>query len=488
MVAIGASAGGLAAFTALLKALPSSSGMAFVLIQRLEPKHESALTSQLSKATSMPVVEVSHGMAVEPNCVYVIPPNRDMTIHRGTLRLAPRSAASGYPCHSSTQQRWFLMTGSPLKRPRIGAMVAHTDITDLKLAEVAAEKSQLTIRALLDSSTQSVIAVGADEKIILVNGNTEKMFGYKREELVGQGLDALIPESLRARHSEHYKAFFGNPQTRPMGIGLNLEARRKDGTVFPVEVGLSAIETAAGKLAVAFVSDITQRRQMEQAVQAQAKEVQALAASLLRAQEDERRRVSVELHDRICQQLASLAFDMGKLVDTPLPEGAQRQLKALQARAVKASEETRHIACEMHSPILDDLGLVASMRDLCHQFSELNPDIALTFTEAVLPAALPREVGYCLYRITQECLRNIAKHAGASRVSVALTARKGALALTIADNGAGFDPNAVKGIGQLGLIGMKERLQLIKGNLSITTRPRHGTRISLKVVLPGGSL
>jgi two-component system CheB/CheR fusion protein len=95
VVAVGASAGGLAAFTELLKALPAKSGMAFVLIQHLEPKHESALTLLLSKTTSMPVVEVSDGMVVEPNCVYVIPPNKNMTIRQGTLRLAPRSDGSG---------------------------------------------------------------------------------------------------------------------------------------------------------------------------------------------------------------------------------------------------------------------------------------------------------------------------------------------------------------------------------------------------------
>ncbi len=95
MVAVGASAGGLAAFTALLKALPAKTGMAFVLIQHLEPKHESALTALLSKATGMPVVEVSDGIAVEPNHVYVIPPNKNMTIREGTLRLAPRSDTPG---------------------------------------------------------------------------------------------------------------------------------------------------------------------------------------------------------------------------------------------------------------------------------------------------------------------------------------------------------------------------------------------------------
>ena len=95
VAAIGASAGGLAAFNALLHALAPRSGMAFVLIQHLESSHESALTSLLAKATSMPVVEVSDGMPVEPDHVYVIPPNRNMTIRAGRLRLAPRSEQSG---------------------------------------------------------------------------------------------------------------------------------------------------------------------------------------------------------------------------------------------------------------------------------------------------------------------------------------------------------------------------------------------------------
>src|SRR5580658_3643649 len=94
VVAVGASAGGLAAFTALLKALPSKSGMAFVLIQHLEPKHESALTTLLSRTTGMPVAEVTDGLAVEPNHVYVIPPNRNMKIGKGMLRLGPRSPDS----------------------------------------------------------------------------------------------------------------------------------------------------------------------------------------------------------------------------------------------------------------------------------------------------------------------------------------------------------------------------------------------------------
>src|ERR1019366_10819643 len=104
------------------------------------------------------------------------------------------------------------------------------------------------------------------------------MFGYKREELIGQQFEILVPENTRGRHVEHHRGYFANMQTRPMGIGLTLEARRKDGTLFPVEIGLSAIETTAeGKLGVAFVSDITERKRLEDVAQRHAGEVQALA-------------------------------------------------------------------------------------------------------------------------------------------------------------------------------------------------------------------
>src|SRR5208282_5005484 len=152
-------------------------------------------------------------------------------------------------------------------------------------------------------------------------------------------------------------------RNRPMGGGLDLAARRKNGSTFPVDVALSGIETAEGKFAVAFVTDISERRQMEHSARLQQSEIRALAASLLTAHEEERRRVSRELHDQICQQLASLAIDIGGLVaDLPPAEDAKKRLKGLQARAAKASEETRHIAYELHPSVLDDLGLVASLR------------------------------------------------------------------------------------------------------------------------------
>lgn len=491
-------------------------------------------------------------------------------------------------------------------------LIAIEDVTERKQAQEAKERSELTIRALLESSNQAVVAVNADGRIVLIDGVTEKMFGYRREELVGQPLEILVPENARGRHAELHKAYFANPQSRPMGIGLSLEARRKDGTVFPVEIALSAVQTAEAQLGVAFVSDITQRRQIEQALRRHEREIstlldatpdliirmdrqgryayvnsktaavagipreafigktpaelglpadlvdlwtsktrgtfetgqinilefaypspggdtqweerfipefapggsvesvlvigrditerkrleqiaetsrdeiRALAANLLTAQEEERRRVSGLLHDKICQHLAALAIDMSGLAAELLPQDTQRRLRELQARVVKASEETRHIAYELHPSILDDLGVVASLRSLCKEFSDRTKDIQVKFAEVALPVSVPREVASCLYRVARESLQNIAKHANAKHVSVVLTYRNGAIELTIADDGVGFDVEAVKGHGGLGLIAMEERARLVNGKLSILAQPGHGTRIALQVPLPAG--
>jgi two-component system, chemotaxis family, CheB/CheR fusion protein len=361
-------------------------------------------------------------------------------------------------------------------------LIAIEDFTERRRAQEEAEKSRLTIRALLESALQSIISVDPNGKIAMINGNTETMFGYRSEELIGRPLDLLIPEEGRERHPEHFKAYLASPRSRLAGNGLNLNGRKKDGTTFPVEIALSAIDTAEGKLAVAFVSDITQRVQLEQAAQARALEVQALAASLLTVQEDERRRVSRELHDRICQQLAALAIDIGTLAADPPPSGKTRdRLKALQTRVVKASEETRHIAYELHSSVLDDLGLAASLRDLCRQFSERAPETKVKYTDVPVSAPVPREIASCIYRVAHECLQNIAQHTHARRVSVALTLEKGVIVLTVVDDGAGFHPEAVKGRGGLGLIGMEERARLVKGQLTITSQPGKGARIALRI-------
>jgi two-component system, chemotaxis family, CheB/CheR fusion protein len=341
-----------------------------------------------------------------------------------------------------------------------GVIVVLLD-TDIIKREL--EESHDYASMLLESAEQAIVAAKADGTIVLVNSATERMFGYRRADLLGKPLDLLLPTRVPAERE--------------------LEGRRKDGTKFPIAIGLSTINQAGVRLTVAFMTDITEHQRLEKLSETYRVEIRALAAQLITAQEEERRRVSRELHDSLCQKLASLAFDVENLaVALPSPAATRTRLRKLRERAIQVSEEARHIAYELHPSVLDDLGLVVSLKALCDEFSKAEK-MRVDFTAGKLPDLISQQVASGLYRIAQEGLQNVAKHAKAKRLSVTLSVRESNLALTLEDDGVGFVPLAVKGKGGLGLVSIGERARIIGGALSIDSKPGNGTRISVRVPL-----
>jgi len=131
-------------------------------------------------------------------------------------------------------------------------------------------ESEKTVMALLESASQAILSIDRNGRIVLANPKTEEMFGYGREELLGARIEILLPESKRRTHGRDREEYFARPRVRPMGIGLDLAGRRKNGTEFPVEISLSYVETAEGMFAIAFINDISDRKRLEdQLLQAQ---------------------------------------------------------------------------------------------------------------------------------------------------------------------------------------------------------------------------
>lgn len=124
--------------------------------------------------------------------------------------------------------------------------------------------SDKIVRALLESASQAIVGVNQQGRILLANARTAELFGYEREELLGKSLEVLLPESARHSHVRHRGEYFANPRVRPMGIGVDLAGRKKDGTEFPLEISLSYIEADGETFAIAFVTDITARKRLEE--------------------------------------------------------------------------------------------------------------------------------------------------------------------------------------------------------------------------------
>jgi len=137
------------------------------------------------------------------------------------------------------------------------------DITKSKHFEIEFQKSEKKFRILLESAAQAIIVVNIHGQITLINTKADELFGYKRDELIDQPIEILIPERLKSKHVRHRNEFLARPSTREMGTGMELMAIRKDGTEFPIEVGLSSIEIYEGTFVMAFITDITERKELE---------------------------------------------------------------------------------------------------------------------------------------------------------------------------------------------------------------------------------
>ncbi len=327
-------------------------------------------------------------------------------------------------------------------------------------------------------------------RIISVNAAFLRLTGLNQEGVVGKTVNEVIPGPSLPMVLKKYRQAIEKKTIVRWEETSDYPAGRLSG-----EVSVAPVFDKEGACThlVGSVHDITEKKRAQEIenrltsdLEHSRDEIRALAAGLMKAQEDERRRISRELHDHICHQLASLAVELGQLTAGPLPPptNARAQLEAIRARVVRTSQETHDIAYQMHTAILDDLGLVASLKDLCSEFSEHYPDIALGFKDSGLPDSISSEVASCLYRIAEESLENIAKHSRTECVSVRLTFETGAVLLTIQDAGVGFDRKTVKGRGGLGLISMEERARSVNGKLTITSQPGRGTQISLEVPLP----
>jgi signal transduction histidine kinase len=300
--------------------------------------------------------------------------------------------------------------------------------------------------------------------------------------LIGQSVELLVPENLRGGHVSHRTGYFRNPQNRPMGFGLDLQARRKDGTIFDVEISLSYIHSGEETLAVAFMSDISKRKADEQEIRQQREDLRMLAGRLMTAQDEERRRIARDLHDDLSQKLAYLAMDIGKLASKPSSQEMLDSLRVLQRRAGDAAGSVRHISHQLHPSILDDIGLEAALEQYCEEFEERS-GIRTHFLSRDIPDSLPREVASSMYHIFQESLRNVSKHSKAAEVFVTLEFVDCVLRLNVRDEGVGLPESRLKAGTGIGIMGMKERANLVNGTVSIESQVGEGTEVTVAVPL-----
>jgi PAS domain S-box-containing protein len=391
----------------------------------------------------------------------------------------------------------------PLRQPNgkiYGLCGIATDITPRKTAEQALRLSEERFRLLVaDLRNYAIFLIEPDGRVASWNAGAGRLYGYGRDEIMGRNYARFfVPEDLRK----------GKP-ARDLKLALKqgrLEEEcwrvRKDGSRFWANVITTPIRNEAGELLgfARVLRDLTETREVEDALRqgeehyrrlfnearAMQENLRNLSNKILHVQEEERRRISRELHDEVGQSLTAISVMLATLNGTGADNGQFSNKIAAAQRLIEETTETIHrFARELRPALLDELGLLPALRSHIKNFGE-RTGLQVHLRASPLAETLNSEAKTALFRVTQESLTNIAKHARASRVDIDLRKSGGNIRLQIADNGQSFAAEARKAGGReqrLGLLGMEERVRLVNGKFTIRSAPDSGTTVQVTIPL-----
>jgi len=222
-----------------------------------------------------------------------------------------------------------------------------------------------------------------------------------------------------------------------------------------------------------FAEDITRRKQADEALS-------GMSQKLIESQEQERTRIGRELHDDINQRLALLTIELDRLDQSGSINAVHDILQELKRRVIEISTDVQALSHQLHSSKLEYLGLAAAAKSFCREVSEMH-HVRIDFTQSEVPRNLPKDVALCLFRVLQEALQNAVKYSGTGRCEVSLCGTSVDIELRIRDFGRGFSVDDAMGTKGLGLVSMRERVNLVKGEIVIKSNPTVGTEIMVHV-------
>jgi PAS domain S-box-containing protein len=359
-----------------------------------------------------------------------------------------------------------LLKSSP--SPLVIAMVE--EITDKKRAEEALRASEDLLKNFVKNVPVEVAMLDRDMRYLQVSDRWCADYSLDCSELLGRSHYELFPDCPERWKEMHRRGLAGET--------LRAEEDRwdrEDGTTTWVRWELRPWWTSSGSVGgiLLFAENITRRKEMEEAIS-------AMSRKLIQSQEEERARIGRELHDDINQRLAMLAVELEQLQDNPSELATRAQ--ELRRQTIEISNDVQALSHELHASKLEYLGAIQGMKSWCKEFGE-RQGIQVEFKSTEVQSSVAPEIGLCLFRVLQEALHNAFKHSGADRVEVQLREAPGEIHLVISDSGRGFDSKtAMQGRG-LGLVSMRERVQLVNGTIAVKSMLNGGTTIHVRVPL-----
>ena len=357
------------------------------------------------------------------------------------------------------------------------ALSVIADITERKQAEQALREGEERFRLVANTAPVLIWMAGTDKLCTYFNQPWLEFTGRPLEAELGNGwAEGVHPEDLNRCMDTYTQAF-----DRRESFQMEYRLRRHDGEYrWLSDIGVPRFNpdhSFAGY--IGSCTDVTERKLAEESLA-------DMGRKLIEAHEEERTWIARELHDDVNQRMALLAIELDRW-NQQLPPSAVEFHDHIHHAIQRLSDiatDIQALSHRLHSSKLEYLGLVAAAKSFCKELSE-QQKVEIDFSDMAIPRGVPKEISLCLFRVLQETLQNAVKHSGVRHFKVELRGTEGEIQLTVSDLGVGFDPQDTIHRRGLGLISMRERMQLVSGEISIQSRPGSGTTIHARVPLRG---
>ena len=359
----------------------------------------------------------------------------------------------------------------PGTRPRIQkAKTGHAELSTqqkLDLASQALGDREERLRAILQTAVEGIITIDDRGIVESMNPAAEKIFGYKPSEIIGKNVNLLMPSPHHEQHDTYLANYRKTGKAQIIGIGREVSGRRKDGTIFPMDLSVSEVQLADRRLFTGFVRDITERKRMEK--------------EILETSDREQRRIGQDLHDGLCQQLAGI-----ELMSQVLEQNLATKSKADAARVGEiaghvrdAISHTRSLARGLSPVTLESEGLMSALHELAANTRRIfNVECHFRCDPPVL--LKDQAVASQLFRIAQEAVSNAIRHGKARQIVINLKEQRSKIMVTVSDNGTGLLKTIPQQKG-MGLRIMQSRAGMIGGTLILENNPSGGARVACSV-------
>ena len=373
---------------------------------------------------------------------------------------------------ATTETEELIFEGTPAR------LVLIRDVVRDRLLE-----EQETLAAVVNSTSNAVIAVDQEGYISIFNPAAERIFGYPHAVMQGKTLEMLMPERFRAAHPmQRHKFAEEKGSSRMMGLGL-VKGLHSNGSELDLEVTIAQVAVKSRQVQIAVLKDVTERVRSTLVVEQSRARLSELTQKLMTQEKTLVKRLAQTLHDQLGQTMAAVRMAhetiialQGNSVSNSI-DRLQKQMGLLIAQAIR---QVRQVLVDLRPPLLDEQGLAAALDNELRNRSLTQPriDISIHVPPDIALMRWPTEVEYAAFMVAREAVENALRHSGATTVTVELSGSPTVLTLSVVDNGVGLVKDASPKTGHLGMLSMQERAHAIAATVTVDSDEAHGTRIT----------